>query len=140
MIGEGYWSTGITVAYYESGNGKSGWTADVDFLDESHRADFPGTTIISTRGSLRTSNMVMNIPGIPSSLASVIDVIKADAERLGITWKSPAIYYKGDGVVEDINDLDAPEGWLQMLPEQAQRLGWASGRRYVEQGTERCTR
>ena len=121
MIGEGYWSTGITVEYHDTDDGMPGWTAWVDFLDTGYAT-----------GVLRTYQF--------TALAVVIDMIKVRAEQIGVTWKSPAIYYKGDGVVEDINDLDAPEGWLQMLREQAQRLGWASGRRYVEQGTERCTR
>lgn len=137
MIGNGYWSTGITVEYRYAGAGDYGWEAEVAYLDDGFVDDVPGTSVISTEGKLRTRYAVRDTADGASSLGAVIDVIKADAERLGIRWKFPALYYKGDGVVDDINDLPAPEGWRELLREHAQRMGWSSGRRHVEQGARR---
>lgn len=138
MIGSGYWSTGITVEYRYAGQGDYGWAAKVAYLDDGFVDDNPGARNISTEGTLHTRYAVRDCTDGTSALAAVIDVIKADAERLGITWKTPAIYYQGDGHIENIDDLPAPEGWRQMLRDQAQRIGWSSGRRYVEEGGSRA--
>jgi hypothetical protein len=50
-------------------------------------------------------------------------VLRADAERLGIQWRDPTVYYKGDG--ED-PEYPPPDGWRELLAAQAARLGWYS--------------
>lgn len=60
-------------------------------------------------------------------LTAVIDVIKADAERMGIRFPmgsaGPYVFYEGDGEDED---CPPPEGWRDLLAKEAQRLGWES--------------
>jgi hypothetical protein len=112
MIGNGYWATGITVHHGYAGSRGYGWGATLDFLDDGFMAED------STQGTLCTRYYV-------TSLARAIDLIKADAERLGITFRQgdelPMLYYKGDG--ED-PDYPPPVGWRAMLADQAERIGW----------------
>jgi hypothetical protein len=133
MIGNGYYSTGITVEYRYAGGDDYGWAASLDYLDGGFCNDVPGTSVISTEGTLCTRYAVRDRDA-GSSLAAVIDVLKADAECMGITWREPAIYYRSDG--EDPDHHPMPEGGWDMLRDQAQRLGWSTCRRYVKQGGE----
>jgi hypothetical protein len=124
MIGNGYWSTGIIVEYRYAGGGDYGWEAEATYLDDGWAGDdIPGTTHLSTEGTLKTRYAIRDTEDGASSLAAVIDVILADAERLGITWKFPNLYYRDDG--RNL-EHEPPEGWRDMLAEQAQRLGWAT--------------
>lgn len=121
MIGNGHWATGITVAWTYAGGGDYGWAAEVDYLDAGFCDDIPGTSHISTEGTLRTRYAVRNTKDGESSLASVIDVIKADAERLGLEWHEPRLYYRGDG---EATDYPPPDDWRETLAAQSERLGW----------------
>lgn len=122
MIGNGWWSTGIIVEYRYAGGGEHGWTAKAEYCDDGFVDDIPGTDHIATQGVL-TTRYAVGDHDAGSSLAAVIDVVRADAERLGITWKWPTLYYRGDGT--DI-EHPPPEGWRDMLKEQARRIGWAT--------------
>lgn len=123
MIGDGYWATGITVRYGYSGEDKYGWGAEVDFYDSGFCNDDTDKRAVSTEGTLRTRYYVRegDTPDA-DALATAIDVLKADTERLGITWTpSATVYYQGDGVSED---WPPPPGWREMVNAQAARLGW----------------
>jgi hypothetical protein len=54
-------------------------------------------------------------------VTAVTDALSPDAEHLGIEFRDPYIYAEGDG--ED-PDHPMPDGWVDLLEEQAQRLGW----------------
>lgn len=121
MIGNGYWATGIEVWRTYSGMGQDGWCAEVAYYDDGFCNDEPGTTAISTEGSLRTRYAVRDAEDGRSSLSYVIDVIKADAERLGIRWLAvgaggPTLYYNPE--------FDRPEGWPELVAAESARIGW----------------
>jgi hypothetical protein len=91
MIGDGYWATGITVCWNEH----LGWVASVDFYDDGFCEQG------STEGTLKTR--YWSNDASEASLARQVDLVKADAERLGITFGRHAdsvpccLYYRGDG-------------------------------------------
>lgn len=120
MIGPGYWATGITIEQYES---DSRWYVRLEFFDDGWCEDG------STQGTLRC-----RYPN--ADLAAAIDSLKADAERLGITWGSrngavtPTIYYPGDG---GWADTYYPPNWREIADEQAKRLGWKASYSEVEE-------
>lgn len=124
MIGDTYWSTGITVRYGYAAQGRQGWAARLTYLDAGFCNDDPANGVISTEGALHTRYMVAEAEGA-DVLTAVIDALKADAERLGIDFhgsgSTPCLYYEGDG--ED-PDYPPPYGWQRMLAEQSARLGW----------------
>ena len=122
MIGKDYWSTGITVNYGYSGSGAYGWGAEVKYyFDAGLSSDDTDAGRVSTEGELRTRYYVRQ-GSEADALTVAIDVIKADAERLGITWQDNAsVYYKGDG--EDV-EYPAPEGWRDLVDAHTRRLGW----------------
>jgi len=124
MIGERYWSTGIAVAYAYAGGGDMGWAAQIDYNDNGFCNDDADAGVISTEGILRTRYSVRD-GAEKDALTAVIDVIRADAERLGIGFPDavtgPFVYYKGDG--ED-PEFPPPDGWREMLAAQAERIGW----------------
>jgi hypothetical protein len=112
MIGEGYWSTGIMVRYYADGEQ---WSISLEFKDNGF------CDKASTEGRLSLRYAV-------TDLSAGIDTLKADAERLGITWiaqvpSCPTVYMDGDGEDED---RDYPENWRKVINDQARRLGWAT--------------
>lgn len=123
MIGNGYWATGITVKWSEH----YGWIAHVDFYDDGFAEDG------STEGTLRCRYWSKDHS--EDALARQIDLVKADAERLGITFatlsfaQTPLLYYQGDG--ED-PEWPPPPDWREILGRQATRLGWRGP--YVEGG------
>ena len=121
MIGKDYWATGITVNYGYSGSGAYGWGAEVKYFDAGFCSDDTDAGRVSTEGELRTRYYVRQ-GETADALTVAIDTIKADAERLGITWQDNAsVYYKGDG--EDSED-PAPEGWRDLVDSHTRRLGW----------------
>lgn len=126
----GYWSTGITVKHH---NGK--WAASVDFLDNGFANDDPDKGHISTEGKLHTRYFIADGEQV-DGLTAAIDTVRADAERLGIIWRSdddvPTIYMKGDG--ED-PEWPAPDGWHELVNAQAERIGWTPSYRYLETST-----
>ena len=84
MIGEQYWSTGIKVTY---DRGK--WGAECSFFDAGFCQDQ------STEGTFKTRYFL-------PTLAAAIDLVKQDAERLGIVFRQsipgcPTLYVEGDG-------------------------------------------
>jgi hypothetical protein len=121
MIGNGYWSTGIVVAYSDWHGGA--WSAEVEYFDSGFCDDDAANGIISTQGKLNTRYAVRD--GSEATLTAVIDVIKADAERLGITFRAgggaPNVYYKGDG---ENGNYPPPPNWRGLIDAQSRRLGW----------------
>lgn len=111
MVGERYWSTGITLV---CNGGK--WSASADFQDDGFCQER------STEGKIWTRYQCESL-----TLAEVLDLLREDAERLGIAFRTlpgnvgPSLYYQGDG--ED-QDFPPPEGWERLLADQAERIGW----------------
>lgn len=137
MIGNGYWATGITVRYGYHGSGMYDWSAEVRFRDDGSAGDGDtDSAAVTTEGTLKTRYLVCEgtDPDI-DALAVVIDAVKADAERLGITWSGwsglPTVYYQGDG---DDEGYPPPDGWRDMVNAQAIRLGWRPVYAAEEQG------
>jgi len=120
MIGSSYWSAGITVVHAYAGGGEDGWAASMDYLDGGFCNDEPGKGIVSTEGTLHTRYQVKD-GSCADPLGTAIGVLRADAERVGIQWREPCLYYRGDG--ED-PDCPPPPGWLDLLQAQASRIGW----------------
>ncbi len=103
MVGDKYWTTGITVSHFFGNR----WQALVEFFDDGFCQDE------STQGTLRTRYY--------GDLAHAIDTVIADADRLGIQWKDRRLYSIGDG--EDY-ESPMPEGWKLLLKAQAERVGF----------------
>ena len=107
MVGTEYWTTGIKVHYV-----RGGWSAECSFFDGGFCQDD------STEGVLRTRYYV-------PTLAAAIDLLKRDAERLGIVFRSsipgcPTLYVEGDG---ESADVSLPADWRPLLHAEALRLG-----------------
>ncbi|WP_177241224.1 hypothetical protein [Nonomuraea wenchangensis] len=94
----------------------------MDFYDEGHGDDDPGRGRISTEGTLRTRYFVGG-SGQVDALTVAIDTVKADAEKLGIVWRDPTVYYEGGG---ESQGYPPPEGWENLVNRHAARLGWRS--------------
>lgn len=104
----GYWSTGISIQKIDDK-----WSVSLDYKDDG----WAGDEGVSTEGHLRCRYGQLD-------LSAAIDTLKADAERLGITFDTgigPRIYYPGDG---EWKDVEYPEGWRLIADAQAVRLGW----------------
>lgn len=111
MIGNRFWSTGITVRWLDDGRVH----VSLDFHDDGFAE--PGTV----EGKLR-------LRYYQNDLAQSLDTLIADAERLGIEFLNPAIgkpslYVHGDG---ESDREYYPSNWRDILAEQAARLGWHS--------------
>lgn len=119
MIGNGYWSNGITVRYSDGR-----WSASVDYYDNGHCDDQADDARVSTEGTIHTRYFLRD-GKTADALTVAVDVVKADAERLGITWATPGIgpfvYMLGDG---DNGGRDVPDNWRELVDAQARRLGW----------------
>lgn len=108
MIGEAYWSTGVTLKWFKDDR----WTAEVKFFDSGFCEDK------STEGHLITRYYI--------NIQTAIDTIIADAEKIGIEFKKnedgqAMLFGKHDGLSED---WPMPSNWRQILIEQAERIGW----------------
>jgi hypothetical protein len=116
MIGDSYWSSGITLTYHPS---SQGWHASAKFYDGGFGYSDADTGQISTIGLLESR---YHIPDGDErdGLTAVLDTVKADAEQLGIHWRDPALFVGGDA--EDPQSL--PADWRTLLDEHASRLGW----------------
>lgn len=113
MIGDNFWSVGIIISWRRYNNVNGEWNAKVEFFDNGICEDG------STRG-------VLSSRYYESNLDKVIDIIKADAEKLGIEFKvidglSPYIFMEGDG---EIKGKNYPENWKKIINDQAIRIGW----------------
>jgi len=125
MIGNGYWATGISVKYGYHGSGLYGWSAQVRFYDDGFAGDDnTASGAIVTEGTLGTRYFICD-GDTPEGdgLAAAIDAVKADAERLGITWHReenvrPSVYCDHE------EDGDGPDGWRKLVDAQSARLGW----------------
>jgi hypothetical protein len=116
-----YWSTGITVRYGYSGGGQYGWSARLDFYDDGFANDDTAGQSVSTEGRLVTRYFVCDGEKA-SGLSIALDVLRADAEKLGIRFNDEAtLYYAADG--EDL-DNPPPDGWRAALGAEAARIGW----------------
>lgn len=117
MIGNGYWSSGITLTYHPSSHG---WHAAAKYYDDGFAYSDTDTGQISTVGVLESRYFVPD-GRERDGLTAVIDSVKADAEQLGIHWRDPALFVPGEG-----RDLQQPlpDGWRGLLDEHASRLGW----------------
>lgn len=110
MVGETYWSTGITLRAMRDDR----WWAKLDFYDSGFCQDE------STEGTLHTRYCV--------DLELAIDVLIADAKKIGIEFSRvgdglPFLSYEGDG---ESKDWPPPDNWREVLREQAARVGWAT--------------
>lgn len=106
MIGQRYWSTGITVQVHD----RCLWGASLEFLDDGFAQS------CATQGRLETRY-------VHGDLARQLDLLIADAKRLGIEFREPALYWPGDGE-DPMRPL--PASALEVLKQQCQRLGWRS--------------
>lgn len=110
MIGPCYWATGIHLDHA----GHDAWTAGIKFLDDGFCQS------ASTEGELHLRYMIPH-----KELDAMIDVLIADAERLGIEWNTPnstpMVYIPQDGEDESRDDN---EKMLQEAVRQSERLGW----------------
>lgn len=110
MVGNEYWSTGITLRYMPENR----WSARCEFFDGGFCDN------ASTEGVLRTRYF--------GDLAVGLDTLIADAQRFGIVFhaiihEGPHLLYEGDG---ENKDWPPPANYRQTLAEQAQRIGWVS--------------
>lgn len=118
MIGKRYWSSGILLSHLEGDDPY--WHGTAGFYDDGFADDDPAAGRISTHGELRTHYFV-RARNHQESLRLVIDTLRTDAEALGIEFRDPYLYAAGDG--EDPAH-PMPEGWRDLLREQADRVGW----------------
>jgi hypothetical protein len=119
-----YWSVGIVLTW----RARAGWGGTVKYLDAGFADDDADTGAISTEGELRTRYHVRD-GETRSGLSVVVDVLLADAARLGIDFDKPdagrLLMYESDG--EDL-DCPPPDGWRDLLAAEAGRIGWATYR------------
>lgn len=124
MTGSGWQSEGITIEYDfrqaegpESADGFIpsvwGWRASVGYCDY----DRPG----GTWGNLNTRGLVLDDGEIGSSLGAVLDMLKADAERIGVTWADPHVCYEGG---PERAAFFLRDDWQEIVGREAKRLGW----------------
>jgi len=117
LIGNGYWSTGITVRY----DSRRGWGGEVQFYDDGFANDETDHARISTEGALRTRYFAADGEQ-RDALTVVIDTLKADAERHGIRWAETAgVWYHSDG---GDDRFPPPPGWRELLNSHSRRLEW----------------
>lgn len=107
MVGSNYWSIGIIIDWHKNENGDV-WSTEVKFYDNGFCQD------ASTEGHLVSRYFERD-------LTRLIDTIKADTEKLGIEWKKPRIFMRGD---EEIKEKKYPPDWRKILNNQAERIGW----------------
>ena len=105
MIGTKYWATGISLAKVAEQ-----WSVQVEFFDDGF------SNQASTEGVLKMRYLC-------DDLSKSIDILIADAAKIGIEWKDPTIYYRGDGEWKENPPFP---GWEQLLADEAARLGWRS--------------
>jgi hypothetical protein len=84
VIGDRYWATGIVVHTDPGYPGR--WSAEVSYYDDGCLGDDnPDKGIISTEGRVYTRYAVES-GDTANALTTAINVVKTDAERLGVAW------------------------------------------------------
>lgn len=119
MIGK-YWSTGISLRYVGDRRRPS-WHGSLDFHDDGFASDNLEAGLLSTEGTLRTRYIVPTRGDHRDALIGITDILKRDAESLGIEWRDPCIFADGDRS-DPANPY--PDDWFDLFQEQADRLGW----------------
>jgi hypothetical protein len=119
VIRKRYWSTGIRIEYTDYHS--PAWGGEVAFFDDSLADHAPEQEAISTYGHLQTRYFVPSRGSHRDALTAVTDTLINDAEQLGIAFRDPTLYATGEGLEPD---YPMPEGWIELLEEQADRLGW----------------
>lgn len=114
-----YWSTGITVRYSYSGEGRYGWGASLRFLDDGFCSDDADACRVSTQGTLTTRYHVLDGERV-SGLSAAVDALIEDAGRLGIRFNDPGLFYEANP------EWPPPGGWRELLIAEAARIGWKS--------------
>ncbi|MGI5247532.1 hypothetical protein [Dactylosporangium sp. CA-139066] len=119
MIGKSgsYWATGISVTYDAY---RKTWGAGLDFLDDGFADDDTDSGRISTEGRLHTRYGVKDGQRT-DALTAAIDVLLADAARLGIEFQDHNLYYDDRSEV-----FPEPADWKRLHDEQIERLGWSA--------------
>lgn len=121
---DGYWSTGIHLTWDSH---HQAWAAKAEYFDDGWIGDDdPDVGQICTQGTLSTRYAVHDGKTV-TGLAAIIDAILDDAAGLGVTFigsldREPWLFCTG----VDENDDSFPElpGGLELLVEQAKRIGW----------------
>jgi hypothetical protein len=119
MIGTGYWATGITVK--RRGPDGTCWVTYLDFHDDGFSNDDIAAGEVSTQGRFANRYPAREAED-KTALATVLDVLIADAQRLGIEFRrtngTPELYIdEGDpGAYQPLDHV--------YITEQAERLGW----------------
>jgi hypothetical protein len=114
VIGNGYWSNGITIRYRSGGS----WGGQLEYTDAGNYAPIDRVTRkVSTEGKLHTRYVLRDGAHL-DALTVVVDTLLADAARLGIAMREPHIH------LDEEEHSDEPEGWEALAVAQCQRLGW----------------
>ena len=107
MIGNQYWTTGIKIRRHADGR----WSLGLDYYDDGF------ANKESTEGTLRVRYVVEDIE-------RAVRLLKADADRLGISFRAPnpdmtpTIYW------DDEENPDVPGEHLQLVQNLCALLGW----------------
>jgi hypothetical protein len=115
-----YISTGITLTHRATSEGS--WASSLTFIDEGFCNDMVEYYAVSTEGTLSTRYYVSGAHGV-TGLDCAVGVLIKDAHRLGIAFRDPFIYYRGDG---EYPDFPPPPGWRKLLADHANKIGWRS--------------
>jgi hypothetical protein len=126
-----YWATGIILTWHpdgardQAGNKVHGWSGEVGYYDDGFRDDDTDAGKLSTQGTLRTRYVVADGTE-QTAVRAIVDTLIADAQRLGIEFRTdgdhqPRLYVPGDG---EWADHPLPEGWRELLAAEAARIGW----------------
>lgn len=114
MIGDKYWTVGIKVRPSYSPIRGWQWQAVVKFYDDGFME------ARSTEGELHTRYF---IDGDERGLDIALRTVRADAQALGIEFKTKHVYIEGDGTSAE---YPPPANWKQILHDAAEGMGWRS--------------
>lgn len=123
MIGNGYWSTGITVDWIDRDTYP--WGVKLSFYDDGFADDDAAAGRVATEGQLRCRYYV-------ADLGAALDVLIADARRMGIEFRQTA--GTGPDLYSECGDTASlPEEVQDEMARQAERLGWTTLARRSDQ-------
>lgn len=118
MIGETYWSTGITLRYEDSDTGDRQWMATLDFRNDRLLDD-------AEIGQIATGGQLQTLGALPSATAAAA-AVKLDAERLGISLgDKPMIYLHQENWRAPNQEFGSPDVEAT-LSEVCSALGWSA--------------